>query len=100
MPRGISAGSGGPAAAVWPIPKVQVPVESRYGAGTTPSCPARASRPCSVICMGLLQKRDDQDQRRDGEADAQPVREPSARILALASQRAREAEKLSHPCAP
>ncbi len=28
-PRGITAGSGGPAAAVWPMPKVQVPVESR-----------------------------------------------------------------------
>src|SRR6056297_2995185 len=96
MPLGISAGSGGPAAAVWPMPKVQVPVESRYGAGTTPSCPVRASRPRSVICMGLLQKRKDQDQGRNGQTDTQPVCEAPAGVDRIAAERTCEANEVIH----
>ena len=45
--------------------------------------------------MGLPEKREDQDQRRDCEAYRQAVAEGLPRVSRVAAERAREAEKVS-----
>ena len=49
IPRGMTVGSGAPAAAVWPMPQVHTPTSSRYGPGTMPSCAAIAAMPGELV---------------------------------------------------
>ncbi len=44
-----ASGSGGPAAAVWPTPRVQTPTPSRYRCDAIPSWPASSRSPAVVI---------------------------------------------------
>ena len=46
------------------------------------------------MCMGLPEKREDQDQSGDGEADAQAVAEGLPGVGGVAAEGARKAEKV------
>lgn len=48
------------------------------------------------MCMGLPEKREDEDQRGDGEAYAQAMAERLAWIARVAAKGARAAEKVIH----